>query len=108
MPAAAPFELNSQLETAHMIGCGYKRVPERIGEPDAIIDWTDTREVPAWLSERIDLLLAGKPTLRATREPLKFYGLRRAARLLETSCHKTKALMGEPDALFICGLRQYP
>jgi hypothetical protein len=91
-----------------MFCCACNLVEQKVGEPDAVLQWTDTREVPAWLADRLNLYLAGKPTPRATDEPLKFYGIRESARLLETSGIKAGKLLGSYDALFICGNRSYP
>jgi hypothetical protein len=90
-----------------MCGIHYKLVPERIGPPCATIEWTDVRDIPAWLSERIDSYLAGEPTPRVTSEPLRFFSLRRAAMLLETSCAKAEKLLGSADAIYICRARSY-
>jgi hypothetical protein len=102
------YELYSKLEVAHIFSCGLPRVEDLAGPPDAIIQWTDSREVPGWLSDRIELNLAGIPAQRATCEPIKLYGIRESARLLETSCIKAEKLLGTNDALFFCGAREYP
>jgi hypothetical protein len=91
-----------------MCGLPYPLVPERIGPPCATIEWTDVRDIPCWLSERIDSFLAGEPTPRVTSEPLRFFSLRRAAMLLETNWPKAKELLGAADAILICGSRSYP
>jgi len=108
MPSAAPYELNSQMEIARMLRIAYASVPERLGACDALIEWSDLKDVPAWLSERLDSFLAGEPSLPVTSEPIRFYSLRRAAMLLETNAPKAKELLGNPDAIFIAGARSYP
>lgn len=90
-----------------MCGVPYRLVPERIGPPDATIEWTDVHDIPCWLSERIDSFLAGEPTPRVTSEPLRFLSLRRAAMLLETSWAKAEKLLGSADAIYICRARSY-
>jgi hypothetical protein len=106
MPA---HELNTQAATALLLGIPLLRVRELVGEPDAIIEWTDLRSVPAWLSGRLDVYRrTKKPVPPPSSELVHLYSMRAICRRLDLTHYKARELLGDPDCVLKCLRRDYP